>query len=231
LGFVDELPRRIARATRWCSFVGFLLIELILTGVVGPSLYQTMQDKVAGSFDPPLLDNLGIFAALSASVMFLAYAISGVTTRLQTLGSTTLGCYIAHWYLVPLVPYFERQVSSMNSLGYLGLIFQVPLLLALPLLIQLSVGVAFHRFLMLEVQAVFYAYNALLTWAGYARTWTLSRARCLQGRARLRAWSKSPSAITYAKAGAKSGSEDETDPEEELSTLLHLPASMSRVLL
>jgi amino acid adenylation domain-containing protein len=223
-GFVDELPRRTARATRWCSFVGFLFIELTLAGVVGPSLYRTMRDRAADSWDPPLLGNLGIFVALSASVMLLAYAISGVKTRLQTLGSTTLGCYIAHWYLIPLLPYFERQVSSLSSLGYPGLILQVPLLMALPLCIQLSVGVAFHRVLMLEARAALRAYGALLTWAGHARAWVLARARSLRGRDGLRAWPRSLSAVLCTKA------EDETDPEEESSTLM-LPCSMSRVLL
>ncbi|CAK0911715.1 unnamed protein product [Prorocentrum cordatum] len=124
-GFVDELPCRTARVTRWCSFVGFLIIELTLSGVVGPGLYDTMQGTVDDGFDPDLLGNLAIFLALSASVAFLAYAISGVKTRLQTLGSTTLGCYIAHWYLVPLVPYFEKQIKALCSLGYFGLPLQV----------------------------------------------------------------------------------------------------------
>lgn len=143
------------RALRGAALLLVVFLELLSVGVVGPQLYEYMQEDFQGTLEPQLLAVLLVFALLSAEVALLAFAIAGVPWRLKLLGSTTLGCYMIHFYFSYPVQLVRPQYNSLASMGSGGLALQVLLLLIVPLVFQLTIGAAFHKVLMLEQRAIF----------------------------------------------------------------------------
>jgi len=138
--------------------VVLLAMELASVGVLGPVIYNYMQEDVLGTLEPQLLPLLLLLLGLAAEVALLALAASRLRRRLRLLGSTTLGCYMIHMYFTYPVMLLRPSFDSIGDLGPGGFALQLAILLAAPLLFQLTVGAAFHKLLMLEFRALFAAY-------------------------------------------------------------------------
>eukprot|EP00930_Biecheleria_cincta_P017350 TRINITY_DN13823_c0_g1_i1.p1 TRINITY_DN13823_c0_g1~~TRINITY_DN13823_c0_g1_i1.p1 ORF type:complete len:3011 (-),score=468.44 TRINITY_DN13823_c0_g1_i1:78-8618(-) len=147
----DSGSSLIWRRIRIAALLLFIFNELLYSGVFGPVTYNYMQEQFAGSHEPRLAELLGICTFLTLQVCLFATALSGMVTRAKHLGSTTLGCYASHMYFTVLLMVLRKHFLELGrSLGMSGVALQLFLVLLLPLLFQATLGVAFHKGLMLQ---------------------------------------------------------------------------------
>jgi len=149
------------RCTQCVALCTFLFCELMYTGLLGPRVYAFMQEDVTNTFEPQLLPILLIYVSLAVQVTALALVLSPLERRLKWLGSTTLGCYMIHFYFIYPLMVVRTYFASLGQFGFGGLAMQTLLFFAVPLAFQFSVGVAFHRLLMLEHQFIFSAISRI----------------------------------------------------------------------
>ena len=151
-----------SRAGRVALFgCAFVLVELLTATSYGAALLPSLQQQVDGH-GPPLLAALAILLLLALSVLLCAaacgFALAGrkPPRLLRLAGSTTLGCYISHRYLLLFYNRFvERWILSLyGPLGGGGpaLALQLLLSLLLPALYQVTVGPATHWLILLPVR-------------------------------------------------------------------------------
>jgi len=157
-------PPASARLRSWllalAALSGLLWLELYQSAILGPSTYAYMQEDAYGTGMPRFPEVAAIMAMLTASVVMLALACLAVTRPrrgVSLCGQTTLGCYVFHMYLTPLIEMGTPSYAALPSvLGYTGgLVVQIAILLAVPLLFQLTIGAAFHKLLMLQYRLLF----------------------------------------------------------------------------
>ena len=134
-----------------------LVIELVQSAQLGPRTYYYMQENYMGTYTPQLLPTLAVLVLLALAVILLVAAIGPdphPPRIIRTMGSTTLGCYVVHMYLTfPLTEASSTIASLPARLGFgTGMAVQLTWLFGLPILVQLTVGVAFHKLLMVEVK-------------------------------------------------------------------------------
>jgi len=161
-----KLAARRALLTRVAALVGVVSVELYVSAMVGPALYNLMQEDAVGSGEPQLMPTLGVFALLTLAVLLLVVALAKPQAAgakpwppplVKLAGSTTLGCYVLHMYFtLPLSLIADGFAAIPGAIGYgVGAAVQLILLLALPLAFQLTIGAGFHRLLMLELKICF----------------------------------------------------------------------------
>jgi len=148
------------KLARLVAFLAFMFCELIFTGLIGPRLYNFLQEDFTGTREPQLLPLLLILVSLMLQVMLLAFALSTLRGRLKLLGSTTLGCYMIHMYFTYPLMAMRPSFAFLASYGIAGLLAQMLLLLGIPLLFQLTIGAAFHKLLLLQHKAIFHALSS-----------------------------------------------------------------------
>ena len=154
-----------AKLTRWlvrcAALLGVFAIELAMAGRVGPYLYYWMQEDHDGTGKPQLLPTAAMLVALTAAVVLLTIAASTLKSApraVRLMGSTTLGTYVLHMYFT--LP-FSMATAAFRTIPHavgdagLGVLLQLLLLLLLPVAFQLTLGLAFHRLMMLEFKLVF----------------------------------------------------------------------------
>jgi len=169
------------------SIVGLVAVELFQSAMLGPRVYDIMQQNYMGTYLPQLLSLLGVLLLLILAVVFLTAAVSSAGGHRRPLrvvrlaGSTTLGCYVVHMYFTLGLTFAQPMVASLpvnvGSVG--GLVVQLLWLFGMPLAFQLTVGVVFHKLLMLEMKLVLFAVDRVLrcVWASMQRVM-----RCLPWR-------------------------------------------------
>jgi len=121
--------------------LAFLLIELIEAALIGPRLYDWMQQDLMQTQMPQLIPTSTSFALLSLSVLFLLAVVACIRqppAALRRCGSTTLGCYVLHMYFTFPFSLASRSFASLPAtLGYTGgFIVQLLLVLLLPIIFQ-----------------------------------------------------------------------------------------------
>lgn len=108
-----------------------------------------------------------ILVLLTLMVVALAFAATGwrkPPKAVRLMGSTTLGCYVMHWYFMPITGYLnepwagEGQSTFGNLPKHLGatagFVVQVVVLLGAPMLFQMTLGAAFHKLLLWQFKGV-----------------------------------------------------------------------------
>lgn len=108
-----------------------------------------------------------ILLLLTLLVVALAFAATGwhkPPKAVRLMGSTTLGCYVMHWYFMPITGYLnepwagEGQSTFGNLPKHLGatagFVAQVLVLLGAPMLFQVTLGAAFHKLLLWQFKGV-----------------------------------------------------------------------------
>lgn len=148
--------------------VGLFALELGNAGMVGPRLYGWMQESAGGTRTPQLLPVVGVFAMLSlATLLLLAvaaglHAPSGLGSRLvQLAGSSTLGTYVLHMYFTFPLTLLQHAFVAIpgpeckETFCPYALTIQMALTLLAPIAFQLTLGLAFHKLLMLQYRLAF----------------------------------------------------------------------------
>jgi len=149
------------RVARLAALVGLLATELVQAALIGPDVYNLLQQNYIGTFTPALLPTLGVLLLLVLAVLLLLAAV-GADPRpwrvVRLAGSTTLGCYVVHLYFtLPLSLTSGLLAALPTQLGAAaGLVVQLFLLAVVPMVFQLTIGAAFHRLLMLEMRLIFW---------------------------------------------------------------------------
>lgn len=109
-----------------------------------------------------------ILLLLTLLVVALAYAATGwrkPPKAVRRMGSTTLGCYVMHWYFMPITGYLNEPWAAgegQSPFGNLpkhlgataGFVVQVVVLLGAPMLFQVTLGAAFHKLLLWQFKGV-----------------------------------------------------------------------------
>eukprot|EP01062_Namystynia_karyoxenos_P006368 TRINITY_DN12228_c0_g1_i1.p1 TRINITY_DN12228_c0_g1~~TRINITY_DN12228_c0_g1_i1.p1 ORF type:complete len:2659 (+),score=731.76 TRINITY_DN12228_c0_g1_i1:160-7977(+) len=136
----------------------FALLCLADTGIVRGRNLAWVQEEVPGGLLDADRPNL-IRASLSLGIAcveagLLAIALAPVKYRLKLLGSTTLGAYVIHMYFSFLLLLAEPSFASLARWGLPGILLQTALLVAVPVAVQLFVGVPFHRSLLQRIRIV-----------------------------------------------------------------------------
>jgi len=156
----DEHGRVFWRsAIRAAALVGLVLIELYNSAVLGPRTYNVLQENFMGTYSVDLLPTLEVLLLLVVAVVCL-FAAVGVEPRPHRLtrlaGSTTLGCYVIHMYFTLALSFSSPHMASLPArIGDTsGLLVQLLWLFGAPLIFQLTIGVMFHKLLMLEMRLV-----------------------------------------------------------------------------
>ena len=166
--FADPLARGAA-------LVGLVAVELTQSALLGPGVYNYLQENFAGTYTPQLLPTLGVLVLLVLAVLLLVAAIgpNPQPPRLVRLaGSTTLGCYVVHMYFTFPLSFASPLVASLPArLGTVpGLLVQLAWMLGMPMLFQLTIGVLGHWLLMWELKLIL-----RLTAAAWGRIGQLAR--------------------------------------------------------
>eukprot|EP00933_Yihiella_yeosuensis_P048665 TRINITY_DN4496_c0_g3_i3.p1 TRINITY_DN4496_c0_g3~~TRINITY_DN4496_c0_g3_i3.p1 ORF type:complete len:837 (+),score=147.54 TRINITY_DN4496_c0_g3_i3:128-2512(+) len=164
---VGKVRKAMSKEWWWkASIVSSLMLlisELLNTGLLGPQLYAYMQEQVLGTSEPRFGELLCVNGLLMLQVALLAMAFQGLPRRAKLLGSTTLGCYVIHMYFTyPIMVIRPHFLAIGNSLGLGGFTMQLVILLALPLLFQVSIGAAFHKVLLFQQRLLFKVFALLM---------------------------------------------------------------------
>ena len=146
-------------AVRLAAVAIVLAVELVQSALLGPRVYAFLQENYMGTYLPQLLPTLEVLVLLTVAVLGLVVAV-GPDPRppriIRIMGSTTLGCYVAHMYLTFPLSEISPEIALLPErigLG-VGLVLQLVWLIGVPLLVQLTIGIAFHWLLMIEVKAL-----------------------------------------------------------------------------
>ena len=119
-----------------------------------------------GTYTPQLLPVIGVFFMLSLATLLLLATAAGIRKpgKLFNLaGSTTLGCYVIHMYFTFPLSILQRNFASIPSPDCKyepcpgAVTLQMLFVLATPLVFQLTIGVLFHKLLMLQFKGIFAA--------------------------------------------------------------------------
>jgi hypothetical protein len=160
-------PRHHRLALPLLCLAAAVALEVLDVGVLGSSAYYHMLEEWGGGHTPQLLLCTFIFLLYTAIVFTLAAAASGWRRPprwVRTAGSTTLGCYVMHWYFMPITGYLNEPWAGegRSTFGKLpqmlgaepGLAAQLSILLLAPLAFQLTLGAAFHKAVILQIKAL-----------------------------------------------------------------------------
>ena len=154
-------PRHHTHASKWllrlCAVLSLVAVEFSQSAILGPWLYFYLQENYMGTHSPQLLPTLFMLVLLVLAILSCVAAI-GADPRppriVRLMGSTTLGCYVIHMYLTFPLSHASRHIGELQErLGFeAGLVVQLLWLFGLPLLVQLTLGVLFHKLLVAEVR-------------------------------------------------------------------------------
>lgn len=165
---VNATSGRRALYIRIGAAVGLVSVELYQAALLGPHVYDRMQENYMGMYTPAMMPTLGVLVLLMLAVLLLLVAVGGDPRPpkiIRIAGSTTLGCYISHMYFTIILSLTATTIRSLpERLGNAaGLSAQLLFLFGLPLIYQFTLGIVFHKLLMWEMKYFFGALGQLYT--------------------------------------------------------------------
>jgi amino acid adenylation domain-containing protein len=148
-----------ARARYFHRLSAGAAFALFVASAVADSAYVGGQDlawlQEGNYYEFTIFDDLeanlllsgGMATGLMLQPVLLAVALSATSINLRLPGQTTLGCYVIHMYLNPILARLEPDLGDIASIGIGAVFLQIAILLLVCIVVQWTVGILFHQVL------------------------------------------------------------------------------------